>query len=213
MDAGKKTERFIESLLELDRLGASALISELTSELTPDEIIEQLIVPALDHVGDAWERGALALSQIYMSGRICEELIEQLLPPESEQRKSSPRIALTVYDDYHMLGKRIVYSFLRASGYDLLDFGRTGLQELVRRTIEEQVEILLISVLMLPSALRIKELKQELARRGSSVKIVVGGAPFRLDPGLGAEVGADAVAVSATQAPEIIRSMEPEHNN
>ncbi|MFW5855403.1 MAG: cobalamin-binding protein, partial [Thermodesulfobacteriota bacterium] len=69
---------------------------------------------------------------------------------------------------------------------------------------EDEVELLLISALMLPSALRVEKVKDLLDRFGSRTQIVVGGAPFRIDPQLGREVGADAVGNSAADAVAII---------
>ena len=41
--------------------------------------MEKLVVPALERIGAGWEQGRVALSQVYMSGRICEELVDTLL--------------------------------------------------------------------------------------------------------------------------------------
>ena len=96
-------------------------------------MVDQVVVPALEQIGLAWEKGDVALSQVYMSGRICEELVEQVLPPSDPDRKHQPRSAIVVLCDYHMLGKRIVYSQMRASGFELFDYGRMDVDELVER--------------------------------------------------------------------------------
>jgi methanogenic corrinoid protein MtbC1 len=53
---------------------------------------------------------------------------------------------------------------------------------------------------MLRSALRVKKVKQLLEQAGSPAKIIVGGAPFRFDPLLWEEVGADAMGANASEA-------------
>lgn len=58
-----------------------------------------------------------------MSGIICEEIIDKILPPSDPQRKDQPKMAIGVFEDYHLLGKRIIYSTLRASGFELIDLG------------------------------------------------------------------------------------------
>jgi methanogenic corrinoid protein MtbC1 len=75
---------------------------------------------------------------------------------------------------------------------------------LAQRAVEDGVEVLLVSTLMLPSALRVGVLRSELLRLGSTAKIVVGGAPFRLDERLWREVGADAAGRSAADAVAIV---------
>lgn len=171
---------------------------------TPIQFVESLVLPALERIGEGWEQGRVALSQVYMSGRICEELVDIILPPGEPARKNQPRMAVATLEDHHLLGKRIVYSALRASGFEVLDYGRMGVDELVDRVREDGVRILLVSTLMLPSALRVKDLRVRLKEAGLEVKIVVGGAPFRFDDQLWQEVEADAMGRNASEAVGII---------
>ena len=169
------------------------------------QAIEELMVPALIQLGEEWDSGQIALSQIYMSSRICEDIVERALPASAAERKSHPRMAIAVLSDYHTLGKRIVLSVMRASGFEVLDYGRMDVGPLVERVLADQVEILLISVLMLPAALKIKSVRAGLESRNARVKIAVGGAPFLFDPELWREVGADAVGRNAAEAVAIVR--------
>ena len=167
--------------------------------------VEELMVPALIRLGEEWNAGKVALSQIYMSSRICEDIVERMLPATATERKGHPRLAIAVLCDYHTLGKRIVLSVMRASGFDVLDYGRMEVDELVKRVLADDVKILLISVLMLPSALKVKALRAALEAKGSRVRIAVGGAPFLFDPDLWREVGADAMGRNAAEAVSIVQ--------
>jgi len=193
-----------KSLLSLDRLTARQLLARQQATTSSFDTVEQLIVPVLERIGNGWTAGNIALSQVYMSGRICEELVDELLPPGDPERKDLPKLGLAVLEDYHMLGKRIVYAVLRAGGFEVIDYGRVTVSELVERVQADRVKILLISTLMLPSALRVKEVRKKLNQAGSSVKIVVGGAPFLFDETLWQEVQADAMAARASEVLEII---------
>jgi methanogenic corrinoid protein MtbC1 len=195
---------FRESLESLDRVRADAIFQQVLTDLTPIKAVEQLVVPALEQIGAAWENCDVALSQVYMSGRFCEELVDRVLPASDPDRKHQPRSAIVVLNDYHMLGKRIVYSVMRASGFELFDYGRMDVAELVAQVQADRIQVLLISVLMLPSALKIKEVCQQLKVSNPEIKIVVGGAPFLFDQRLWQEVGADAVGHSAADAVTIV---------
>ena len=195
---------FREALETLDRIGAESVAKEAQSELTPLQVVDQVVVPALEQIGLAWEKGDVALSQVYMSGRICEELVEQVLPPSDPDRKHQPRSAIVVLCDYHMLGKRIVYSQMRASGFELFDYGRMDVDELVERALADQIRVLLISVLMLPSALKVKQVCARLKAAGAPIRIAVGGAPFLFDDRLWQEVGADAMGHNAAEAVSLV---------
>jgi methanogenic corrinoid protein MtbC1 len=172
--------------------------------------IEHIVVPALEQIGKGWETGTVSLAQVYMSGRICEEMIDKILPPSHPERKDQPPMAIVVLEDHHQLGKRIVYSALRASGYELLNYGQMDVETVVKNIKSDGIKILLISVLMLPSALRIKALREALIRENCPTKLLVGGAPFRYDDQLWQEVGADAMGKNPSDAVEWVKKFAEE---
>lgn len=199
--------QFREALESLDRAQADALFQQALQQHSPMAAVEKLVVPALEQIGMAWHEGNVALSQVYMSGRFCEALVERVLPASDPDRKHQPRSAIVVLSDYHDLGKRIVYSVMRASGFEVFDYGRLDVDELVERAVADQLRVLLISVLILPSALKVREVCTRLKARGADIKVVVGGAPFLFDDQLWREVGADAMGKSAADAVAIVERL------
>jgi methylmalonyl-CoA mutase cobalamin-binding domain/chain len=196
------------ALVKVDRIKAREIFVELSEGREEFEVLEEMVVSSLERIGDDWEKGNASLSQVYMSGVICEELIDKFIPSMEIKRKSNPRMAIAVLQDHHGLGKRIVYSVLRAGGYELLDFGiGVSVDKMIELAIENDIEVLLISTLMLPAALRVKEVKKGLEDRGFDAKIIVGGAPFRLDENLWKRVDADACARNASEILAIIKEV------
>ena len=195
---------FEDALLSVNRSAALRIFTKYNKENKYNHLTEQLIVNSLESIGKKWEEGTLALSQVYMAGRICEELVDTLLIPPQKNSATHKAIAITVLDDFHYLGKRMVYSILKASGYTILDYGHSSIPELVERCLNDKIQLLLISVLMLPSALHVKELRKKLNSSGLEVEIAVGGAPFRLDQQLWKEVGADTMGENAADAIRIV---------
>ncbi|MFO7887712.1 MAG: cobalamin-dependent protein [Eubacteriales bacterium] len=199
---------FQTSLLKIDRIKAAEIFENIYLKDKNFETLEYLTMEALERIGDGWEDGQLSLSQVYMSGVICEELIEKYIPKYNSSYKNSPKIAIGVLQDHHALGKRIVYSLLRAGGYNLLDFGQgLSAEEIVDKTIESDLDFLLISTLMLPSALKVKNIVKSLRENGSNTKVIVGGAPFRLDEHLWKKVDAYAHGKNGTEAKKIIEKI------
>jgi len=196
---------FIEAILSLDRISAKKMLDNQNHRITPVEFIEEVVAVALERIGAEWQKGTLALSQIYMAGRICEGLVDEILPPCAPERKDQPKMAVCALSDHHKLGKIIVYSLLRASGFDLLDYATIEVEELVDRVKNDKIEVLLVSVLMLPSALKVKKVREKLT--DMDVKIIVGGAPFRFDDQLWREVGADAMCQTASEAVAVIHKI------
>lgn len=199
-------EEFEESLLQINRMRAAEIFERCYTLEKNFGLLEQLVTQSLEEIGTGWENGTISLSQIYMSGVICEELIDKYLPKMLIKRKDVPKLAIGVLLDHHALGKRIVYSILRAGGFEVMDFGQgLSVEDIVAKSIENKIEILLISTLMLPSAMKVKDVKEQLACQDVATKIVVGGAPFRLDKNLWLTVGADADGKTASS---IIKTIE-----
>lgn len=198
--------RLEAALLAVDRQEAARVLAEAGTQLLPLQIVDQVVTPALEHVGKAWEQGLSALSQVYMSGRICEDLVRDLLPPEDPAPSPDVPLGIVTLEDRHSLGRSMVAVALRANGLHPVDLGCAGVGEVVARVQALRLEILLISTLMLPSALKIREVRSRLEQAGWPLRIAVGGAPFRFDRELWREVGADACGQNACDAIAIARS-------
>jgi methanogenic corrinoid protein MtbC1 len=190
-------KEFAHTLLLFDRVAAHKIFNDAIQIYTPMQLAEQLIGPTLAQIGQGWEEGHVALSQVYMSGRICEELIKDVLLDKNAETKAPPKIAIAVLDDYHTLGKRIIYSALTTAGFNLRDYG-AGIQanELVARVRQDGVELLLISTLMLRAALQVEKVAAQLP----NTQILVGGAPFLFDELLWQRVGATAMGRNPADA-------------
>ena len=195
---------FMEALLSLDKLAAEQMMTNAKGRMPPIEFVEDVVIVALERIGTRWEQGTVALSQVYMAGRICESLVDEILPPADPARKSQPKMAICVLSDHHKLGKVIVYSLLRAGGFELADYGTMEVDGLVDRVKTDKIEILFISTLMLASALKVKKVTEKLLEL--NVTVVVGGAPFRFDDRLWRDVGADAMCRTASEAVSVIHA-------
>lgn len=192
---------FRQALLAVDRLKAHRILQDAFQQSGNLAVVDGLLTPALEQIGEQWERGQAALSQVYMSGVICEEFVSELAsrPPDAEAQNTP--VAMVTFEDYHALGKRIVLAMLRARGVPVIDFG-AGVQvaPLVRLVQEHHIRILLISTLMLPSALHIVRVREALEQAGNRAHLIVGGAPFRFDEHLWQRVRADAMGRTAADA-------------
>ncbi|PKL38670.1 MAG: cobalamin-binding protein [Candidatus Riflebacteria bacterium HGW-Riflebacteria-1] len=204
----RKQKLFVQALMQLDTSRCRELLAGQQTSEDCSTHPEEIVVPALENIGQAWETGHISLSQVYMSSRICEKVMEKILPQDSTPQESSTRLAIGVIEDYHALGKRMVISSLRSAGYKPIDLGH-GLkaEELVEKALQEKADILLISCLMLASAIHVKDVVEGLNRAGSQIPVVVGGAPFRLYPALWKETGAHAVGNNSADAVKIVRDL------
>jgi methanogenic corrinoid protein MtbC1 len=195
---------FEHAVLTLDRLRAQGVLASIPALRSPFDLADKIIGPALERIGFGWQEGRVSLSQLYMSGRICEELIEEILPAENPAAASQPKMAIASLQDHHSLGKRVVYTALRAARYNVLDYERADVYELVDRVLAEKIQVLLVSATVQTSAQRVKEVRKRLDFARAKVKIIVGGAPFRFDTYLWQDVGADAMGYDAADALKVV---------
>ena len=196
----------VESLLALDRLTATRIIADHARDHGSLVTVDHLVSPALDVIGQAWDRGDASLAQVFVAARICEEVVAPILPDEGHRIADQPRIAIAVLDDAHALGKRIVNSVLHASGFVVRDYGAAIMPDaLATQAANDGVDVLLVSTLMLRAALQVRPLVDGLRAHGFRGQVVVGGAPFRMDETLWRDVGADAVGRTAADALALVR--------
>lgn len=202
---------FIHALLSINSARAEKIIRELMKKESLINIGDKFISPTLEKIGKDWEKGNASLAQVFLSAHMCNDILDKLLPPEKPTKEIQPNLAIATLGDFHTLGKRMVKYSLRVSGYKVDDFGHGLLINQLRdKCRDNKTDILLISALMLPSALLVKHFMEALRDNDLHVKVVVGGAPFYFDKDLWKEVGADAMGYNAAEAVGIVKRLSGE---
>ena len=212
MVAKDESTRLQQALLGLDRASVAALVrGSIDADTDAGErarFVDRVVSPALFRIGEGWERGTVALSQVYMAGRILDGALRELAEPPVLGCDRGP-IAVGVLGDRHTLGKALVISVLRCGGYEIIDLGG-GLtpERFVQGALDADARIVMASVLMFNRALEVSRVRSLLDRGAHRrTPLVVGGAPFVQDPTLADRVGADAWGRSAADALRIAREL------
>ncbi len=199
-------DRLEVALTTTDEPLVNSIIDEARSVISPLDCSEYLISPVLSRIGVGWQEGKISLSQVYLGSKMCEKALDRILPSTHQRRRTQPKMAIAVLEDYHNLGQKIVLSALRAGGFEILNYERQDVASLVSKAKEDGIEILLISTLMYRSALKVKDLRKEMEANSIRPVLLVGGAPFFFDKELWIRVGADDVGYDASSANSIIRA-------
>ena len=121
-----------DALFEAVRRGlkneARAAAGEALKTREPLQVVNETLIPALDVVGDAFEKGSIFLPQLLQSATATQaafEVIKTAIAASGSQGESKGRIVIaTVKGDVHDIGKNIVRVILENYGYDVLDLGR-----------------------------------------------------------------------------------------
>ena len=186
----------------------AALTEKALGEMDELAVIDTLLIPALDEVGERYERQELFLPQLIKAANAaCEgfELIKRRIAARGGQSVSRGRILLaTVRGDIHDIGKNIVKVVLENYGYTVLDLGRDVPPErIVETAIRENIQLVGLSALMTTTVPSMAETIAALRKSGHACKVMVGGAV--LTPEYAREIGADFYAKDAKQSADIAK--------
>ena len=188
---------------------SKSLAEELVKTKTALEIINEEIVPALDSVGEKFEKKTLFLPQLLMSANSAKnafDVIKQTMSGEKQTSKGKIIIA-TVKGDIHDIGKNIVKVILENYGYDVIDLGKDVDPEAVVETAErEDVKLVGLSALMTTTVPAMKETISLLKARLPHCKTVVGGAVLTEE--YAEMIGADKYAKDAMETVRYAEGLE-----
>ena len=147
----------------------------------PMEIINGELVPALDVVGQGFEKGTMFLPQLLMSAEAAKagfEAIRQYVQSHGEaQEKKATIVIATVKGDIHDIGKNIVKVLLENYGYEVIDLGKdVPPEKIVETVVDKHAPLVGLSALMTTTVVNMEESIKELHNEAPWCKIMVGGA-------------------------------------
>ena len=177
------------------------LTRELLASADSMDIVQNEIIPALDIVGEGFEKKTVYLPQLLMSAEAAKsafEVIKENMTSASAATKCRIIIA-TVKGDIHDIGKNIVKLILENYGFEVTDLGRDVPPErVVSEAIRLDAKIVGLSALMTTTVPAMEETIKQLRKSAPQCKIVVGGAVLNKE--YADAIGADKYAKDAMEA-------------
>jgi 5-methyltetrahydrofolate--homocysteine methyltransferase len=177
---------------------AEAAETALNSGKQPLEVIDELIIPALDEVGKGFEAGTIYLPQLLMSADAAKAafaVIKEKMSGSAQQIKGRVILA-TVKGDIHDIGKNIVKVMMENYGYEVIDLGKdVPPQTIVDTAIKENIRLVGLSALMTTTVVSMEETIKLLRQQKPDTKIIVGGAVLTQE--YADQIGADAYGKDA----------------
>ena len=171
-----------ESIRHGLKADAVQAVETLLSHGTPPlAIIDGEIVPALESIGEGFEKGRIFLPQLLMAAEAASEafgrLREELAATGSATHLRGPIVIATVKGDIHDIGKNIVRALLENYGFKVIDLGRDVPPErIVEATRTNHARLVGLSALMTTTVPNMAETIRQLHEAGLDCKIMVGGA-------------------------------------
>lgn len=200
-------EYAIEKGLKSEGAKITAQLLETTDSM---EIVNGMLIPALDKAGTAFEKGEIFLPQLIQTAGVaqaCFEVIKESLSKSGNTQVSKGKIVIaTVKGDIHDIGKNIVKVLLENYGYTVIDLGRdVESEKIVEAAVENNVKLVGLSALMTTTLSSMEEAIKLLREKGVDCKIMVGGAV--LTPEYAEKIGADFYAKDAKESVDIAKKV------
>lgn len=187
---------------------AGSCAKELLKDTQPLDIINKYIIPALDVVGDGFEKNKIFLPQLLMSADSAKEafnVIREYLVLSGQEKKSENKIVIaTVEGDIHDIGKNIVKVLLSNYGFDVIDLGKdVKCEKVLEETIKNDCKLVALSALMTTTVTNMEK-TIKLVHENTDAKVLVGGAV--LTKSYAKMIDADYYAKDAMESVRIAKS-------
>ena len=176
----------------------------------PQEILDQVLMPAINEVGDLFDKGTYFLPQLISSAETMKMSIgylEPLLKTEDGQAEEMPVIVIaTVHGDVHDIGKNLVALMLKNYGFKVIDLGKdVPAEKIIDTAITENAAVIGLSALMTTTMQEMKNVIRLAQNKGCKSRIMIGGAVVTQD--FADEIGADAYADDAADAVRVVKKI------
>jgi len=188
-------EELKEAIIKGKRDAVEPLIRKALSEGSgPEEIMDEMMIPAMDIVGDRFSRNEIFLPEMMIAARAMNtglEILHPMLVAKGVSGKGKVVIG-SVKGDIHDVGKNIVSMVLQGAGYDVINLGvDTPPEKFVDAVRQHQPRFVLMSALLTLTMSMMEETIKALKQAGlrEKVKVGVGGAP--LTQNFADRIGAD----------------------
>jgi 5-methyltetrahydrofolate--homocysteine methyltransferase len=193
-----------------DKKAAVRVAKLLQEGKGPAEILNNALIPAMDDVGEKYQKGEFFLPELLIAGRAMQSGLAVLRPAMTEKGVAyiGKVVMGTVKGDLHDMGKVLVNIALEGAGFEVIDIGIDAPPEkFVEAIREHSPQVVGMSALLTTTAPAIKETIDAITKAGlrSKVKIMIGGAPLTWD--YARQVGADFYGPDSTAGKDFARSV------
>ena len=182
---------------------AYGITERMSAVQAPLDIINSELIPALNSVGDGFEKGTVFLPQLLMSAEAAKSafaVLKEKMDKSGEVQEKKGKIVLaTVKGDIHDIGKNIVKVLLENYSFEVIDLGKDVAPErIVDTVLEQDIRLVGLSDLMTTTVVSMEETIRQLRERAPGCLVMVGGAVLNQD--YADMIGADFYGKDAMQS-------------
>ncbi|MGN0377183.1 MAG: cobalamin-dependent protein, partial [Suilimivivens sp.] len=175
----------------------------------PQDILNQMLLPAINELGILFDKGKYFLPQLIASAeamKLSIEYLEPLLASGQEQKEMPAIVIATVAGDIHDIGKNLVAMMLKNYGFRVIDLGKDVPREtIIEAAREHHAAIIALSALMTTTMQEMKHVIEYAKQQQITAKVMIGGAVITQD--YADEIGADAYSKDAAEAVRVAKKL------
>lgn len=203
--------KIYEAVLKGEKEDIQVYIQQALDEgMKPFSIVDELLIPAINKVGELYDKKEYFLPQLILSAEAMKtgfNYLEPLLLKEDSGRKKTKIIIATVKGDIHDIGKNIVGLMLKNYGFEVIDLGKdVPKEEILKQVKEQNVPIVGLSALMTTTMGEMGVVIDAAKKEGLKTKFMVGGAVVTKE--FANEIGANGYAEDAIEAVRLAQTLE-----
>ncbi|MDE6388854.1 MAG: homocysteine S-methyltransferase family protein [Lachnospiraceae bacterium] len=192
--------------------GNSAAIVEDTKKALEEgheakELLDNVLLPAINEVGELFDKGKYFLPQLIASAEAMKasiEYLEPMLAAGQSEREMPTVVIATVEGDIHDIGKNLVALMLKNYGFKVIDLGKDVPKEkIIEAAREHHAQVIALSALMTTTMQQMRHVIEYAKKNNVSAKIIIGGAVITQD--YADEIGADGYSKDAADAVKLTK--------
>lgn len=213
-DSGMQPEGSLGSVKEAVLKGKQRDIVEITKTAVedgfePQQILNEALMPAINEVGDLFDKGKYFLPQLIASAETMKKSIDYLEPMLKKDgvEADMPTVVIaTVKGDIHDIGKNLVALMLKNHGFTVVDLGKdVPREEIIEAARKYNARIIALSALMTTTMQEMKQVIDLAKQEGIEAKVMIGGAVITQD--YADEIGADGYSRDAADAVKLAQRL------
>lgn len=214
MDIEEAFEEITNDVLEGDEQEVAVHARELLDQGIPaGDILNKGMLPAMDVIGSRFTDGTVFIPEVLLAARAMNEGLKVLEPylATSNVKRGGRVLIGTVLGDLHDIGKNMVISMMKGTGFEVTDMGvNIATAKIVEQVRLHRPDILGLSALLTTTMPQMKETIEALTEAGlrDGLKVIVGGAP--VNQMYADLIGADGYAQDAGDAVAVAKKLTPD---
>ena len=181
----------------------------LDAGCTPDAIINDYLIAAINEVGELFEKKKYFLPQLIGSAntmKLAIDYLEPMLERKNSVEDMPTLVIATVEGDIHDIGKNLVVLMLKNYGYNVIDLGKDVPGEtIVETAMRENAAIIGLSALMTTTMMRMQDVVELCKAKGCTSKVIIGGAC--ITQSFADEIGADGYSKDAADCVKLVERL------